>query len=168
MEQDTKDGGPAFPCAWCDSASHIKQGRILLCPMHYRISSMRSRARRDNKYVPKREEIEALAECLNCLGCGRLMNWLRSDGASTQVTLQHDRSGTIRLLCLACNTRHAKHPDDSYYDLPKDHKRCPDCETVLPRSAFALDRSRPIGLKSYCRQCSSIRFTAWEKAHVAA
>ncbi len=38
------DGGPAFPCAWCDLPASHKQGRIHLCPKHYRFQSMRTRA----------------------------------------------------------------------------------------------------------------------------
>lgn len=158
-----KDGGPA-PCAWCDRPSHIRQGRILLCAMHYRFSSMRTRATRDGKYVPTRDEIESLIPSpFVCIGCSREMNWLRSDGASTQVTLQHDRSGKLRLICLGCNTRHAHHPDDSYYDVPDGHKRCGRCDRVLSREHFAVDKSRAVGLKAWCRKCSHDSHTEWRK-----
>lgn len=151
MSGTVKDGGPAL-CAWCSQPSHIRQGRINLCAMHYRISSMRSRAKRDGKLVPSREAIEAMANVsMSCFACGQEMHWLREEGASGQVTLQHDRDGSLRLLCLGCNTRHAQHPGDSYYDIPSDHKWCPDCGKVLPLSSFSIDRSRPIGRKSYCR-----------------
>lgn len=160
-----EDGRPAS-CAWCDGPAHIRQGRILLCAKHYRLSSMRSRAKRDGKLAPSRSEIEALVpDPLVCVGCDRPMTWLRESDASRQVTLQHDRNGQLRILCLACNTRHAQHPGDSFYDIPKHHKLCPDCSRVLPLSAFARDRSRPIGRRSYCRECSSHRFKQWSAQH---
>lgn len=166
MTERVKDGGAAASCAWCERPRHIKQGRIWLCEVHYRISSMRTRAKRDGKSVPSKEGIEALIPSpFVCAGCDRSMVWLRQHGASQQATLQHDRSGALRIICLACNTRHAQHPGDSYYEIPTDHKRCPDCEKVLPRSAFAMDRSRPIGLKAYCRPCSAARFKHWSGSH---
>ena len=161
---DKHDGGPAL-CAWCEEPAHIKQGRILLCQVHYRISSMRILAKRDGKVSPSRDEIEAaIPNPLICSCCDREMNWLRSDGASTQITLQHDRRGSIRLICLGCNVRHSVHPSDTFYTIPAGKKRCPDCEMVLPVADFSKDRSRPIGLKSYCRPCASIRNKSWRKA----
>ena len=68
-----------FACAWCDEAAHIRQGRVMLCATHYRISSMRARAARDGKMVPTRDEIASLAaQSMTCVGCKRPMNWLRS------------------------------------------------------------------------------------------
>jgi hypothetical protein len=161
------DGGPAS-CAWCAEAAHIRQGRIMLCAAHYRISSMRSRAKRDGKVLPDRKDIEAMIPSpFVCIGCSREMTWLRDRGASVQVTLQHDRDGSMRLICLGCNTRHAAHPSDTFYDIPSDQKFCPDCTRVLPRTSFAADRSRPIGLKSYCRECSSARFKKWSVRNAA-
>lgn len=158
----------AEQCAWCDEPAHIRQGRIQLCAKHYRFSSMRSRAKRDGKYVPTLGEMEALAADMCCDGCGRTMTWLRIGGASAQATLQHDRSGRLRLLCLACNTRHAQHPGDSFYDIPDGMKRCPDCEQVLPLALFSVDRSRPLGRKSYCRACASVRHKKWSANHAHA
>lgn len=163
---DKDDGGPA--CAWCDKPSHIKQGRIFLCAAHYRMSSMRARAKRDGKYVPSLGVLETLAENMKCDGCGEEMHWLRSDGARLQATLQHDRDGLVRLLCLSCNTRHAQHPGDTFYNVPDGHKLCQGCKEVLPHASFWKDRSRPIGLKSYCKSCAADRYRKWEKSHVAA
>lgn len=156
------DGGPAFLCSWCAKPAHIRQGRIWLCAAHYRISSMRTRAKRDGKTTPTRQEIEALIPApFKCGACNRQMKWLRHGGASSQATLQHDRSGTVRIICLACNTRHAQHPGDSYYELPDNHKRCASCDSILPHSSFDKDRSRPLGLKSSCQKCSHAAHTEW-------
>lgn len=155
-------------CAWCDDDAHIRQGRIMLCAVHYRISSMRARAKRDGKSVPSRDEIESLISYpFVCIGCEREMVWLRRDGASNQATLQHDRSGAIRILCLGCNTRHSNTPDDIFYDIPKESKHCPDCSKILPIEDFAVDKSRPVGRKSYCRSCSSDRFKKWSAKYAA-
>lgn len=149
-------------CAWCDRPSHIKQGRILLCALHYRMSSMRTRAKRDGKLVPSYAELEAaVPDDMVCAPCRRVMTWLRDQGASIQITLQHDRAGGFRFLCLGCNTRHGTHPGDTFYDLPKGSKRCPDCKSIKPISDFSVDRSRPIGRKSYCRGCASERHKEW-------
>jgi hypothetical protein len=162
---DRNDGGPAS-CAWCERPSHIKQGRILLCAMHYRIGSMRSRAKRDGKVTPSREELELIVPSpLVCIGCGKDMTWLRGPLTSRQATLQHDRDGGLRIICLGCNTKHSVHPGDSFYVIPCGHKRCPDCEKVMPVGEFSVDRSRPVGRKSYCRACSAIRHKNWRESH---
>lgn len=153
-------GGSA--CSWCIRPAHIKQGRIMLCQMHYRISSMRSNAKRHGKAVPSREQIEAMIPSpFECSSCNREMTWVGKFGASQKATLQHDRSGSMRIICLGCNTRHAHHPGDTFYDIPDGKKLCPDCSRVLPISSFCKDKSRPIGVKSYCRECSSVRNKIW-------
>lgn len=161
MSETRKDGGPAA-CAWCDRAAYIRQGRIMLCLVHYRISSMRSRATRDGKFVPTRQAIEALIPTpFDCIGCRRAMDWSRAAGASSQATLQHDRSGAMRIICLACNTRHAQHPGDTFYDVPDGHKRCAKCDRTLPHGSFSRDKSRPLGLRSSCRDCNHTAHTKW-------
>lgn len=163
-----QEHNPAAFCAWCDRPSHIRQGRIWLCAVHYRIANMRSRAKRDGKLVPTRQEIEALVPSpFVCGCCERPMTWLRQASATNQATLQHDRDGGLRIICLGCNTRHAVHPGDTFYDIPKGHKRCGGCEQVLPLSSFAIDRSRPIGRKGHCRACSSVAFKNWSQSHAA-
>lgn len=166
---EIKDGGPAF-CAWCSEAAYIRQGRIQLCRVHYRFQAMRVRAKRDGKEVPSYEMLTAMASSarLNCPGCGRFMNWLSKEGRSTVVTLQHDRNGTMRFLCLSCNTRHASRPGDSFYSDPKDKKHCPDCRQWLPLDSFATDRSnRWLNKKTYCRGCSNVRNKNWRENRIA-
>lgn len=147
-------------CMWCDQPAARRQGRIWLCAKHYRFQQMRTRAKRDGKVVPSYSELEAMSTV--CLGCAGQTHWLVSDGPRPrQATLQHDRSGRMLLLCLACNTRHTAHPGDEFYDVPSDHKRCGACKTVKPFSSFVTDRSRPIGLKSSCRECSCEHHREW-------
>ena len=164
---EIKDGGPA--CAWCSEPKHIKQGRIWLCKIHYRFQSMRVRAKRDDKAVPSYEMLYSMASSsMICPGCNRTMNWLAKEGRSTVVTLQHDRNGTMRFLCLSCNTRHAFMPGDSFYHAPKDKKFCPDCREWLDFDSFATDKSgRWMDRKTYCRRCSNVRHKNWRENRVA-
>jgi hypothetical protein len=165
-----KDGGPAFPCHWCLGEPYIKQGHIWLCKIHYRFQSMRTRAKRDKKSVPSYDMLFSMASsaCMHCPGCNRSMNWLAKEGRSTVVTLQHDRDGKMRFLCLSCNTRHASMPGDSFYSFPKDKKLCPDCQQQLPLEAFATDRtSRWMNKKTYCRRCSNARWKKWNENRIA-
>lgn len=158
------DGGPPIFCKWCPRESVRRQGRIWLCAKHYRFQQMRVSARRDAKDVPSYADLEAITDLswMVCAGCGQKMHWLVSDGSRTlQATLQHDRAGTYRLLCLGCNTRHAAHPGDEFYQVGIGFKRCPSCASVKPFSAFAVDRSRPIGRKSSCRECSRGQHRRW-------
>lgn len=166
MADERKDGGQA--CAWCSEPAHIQQGRILLCLKHYRMSSMRANARRYNKITPTLDELESLIpDPFVCIGCNRVMSWGRANGASRQATLQHDRSGKLRILCLACNTRHARHPGDTFYSISPDEKWCAGCSQVLPKTAFFRDRSRPCGLKGNCRECSKKAHTNWRVNNAA-
>ena len=49
--------------------------------------------------------------------------------------------------------------------MPKDHKRCPSCETVKPRNEFSVDngRSGVIKMKSICKQCSNGKVQEWKE-----
>lgn len=163
------DGGLVTPCALCAEPSVRNNGRQRLCAKHYRYRQMRSRARLDGKAVPTMEQLDNLYswDGLTCRDCKRSMNWLRDDGADTQLTLQHYRSGSMGLVCLSCNARHASMPGDTYCSMPKDHKRCPQCASVKPHADFARDngRSGPMRLKSWCKSCSSAAHTEWQRGN---
>lgn len=157
-------GGQA--CQWCEEISVRKQGRIWLCKKHYRFQQMRVNAKRHNKEVPEYWELENMLSWTNgfiCQPCKRQMNWLSEEGQSTVVTLQHDRSGTMRLLCRACNTRHAYYPGDDYYDKPEGIKQCKSCNRLLPEMDFCVDNSRACKLKSCCRECAKEKHYDWRK-----
>jgi hypothetical protein len=158
------DGGPAFRCA-CGAAAVRKQGNQRLCARHYRFGQMRSRAQRDGKFVPAREQLEALLHDA-CPDCGVVMNLLSYEGERERTaTLQHYRDGTLAIVCLSCNARHASMPGDTYRDMPKDHKWCPHCETAKPFADYAADngRSGQMKLKSWCKRCSSAAHTEWQR-----
>lgn len=154
--------------AYCETEAVRRMGNGSYCLRHYRFSHMRRRARKDGKTVPTYAELESLVpDPFACSVCKRRMNWLSSEGTSTVVTLQHDRSGGHRLLCLACNTRHAALPGDSLYDIPPDMRRCPACRKLKHLDAFCMDASRFAGRKTYCRPCSSARHRAWRQRGAA-
>ena len=160
------DGGQAFPvCSTCSAPAVRKQGNQQLCSRHYRIAQMRSVERRAGKVVPTREQLEGMLRD-TCADCGCVMNLLSHKGEQHRTaSLQHYRDGSLAVVCLSCNTRHASMPGDTYRDMPKDHKRCPHCETAKPFSAFAADngRSGPMKLKSWCKECSSKSHTEWQR-----
>lgn len=148
-------------CSRCAATAIRVQGRQWLCARHYRFGQMRATAKRRAKSVPTHSMLESLARNMTCIGCGREMVWLGSIDQSRVVSLQHDRDGTLRLLCRGCNTRHATHPGDTFYTLPRGYLRCSDCASLLAESAFARDRSRPRGRRSYCKKCANIRHAEW-------
>lgn len=153
-------------CSRCDLDSTIKQGNQSLCDKHYRFGQMRATARRHGKEVPSHERLhEMVDDQMLCPDCGIRMNWRSKDGKSTVASLQHYRSGRMAIVCLSCNTRHASMEEDSYCDMPKDHKRCPSCGTTKHRSEFSADNSRSglIKKKSICKNCSDGKVNQWKE-----
>ena len=121
-------------CIWCEIEAFRKQGHIWLCKKHYRFQQMRVSAKHNGKPVPSYEWLEDTWNALQgkCPICQREINWLSSDGTSTVITLQHDRCGNLRLLCLSCNTRHASFCGDSFYSADPTKRVCPRCRKELP------------------------------------
>lgn len=151
-------------CKWCDAEAARKQGRVWLCQKHYRFQQMRVRAKSSKKTVPSYELLEILYRSLidnRCPCCAMKMNLLGRDGMKNVLTLQHDRGGGMRLICLSCNTRHQHYDGDSFYSRNPDVHPCRDCGRVLQKSEFWPDRSRPLGIKPYCKGCSNARLKKW-------
>lgn len=134
-----------------------------MCEKHYRFAQMRSRSKRDGKLVPSYEWLDAhTPKDMICPTCKRKMNWRQKDGASTVITIQHDRDGELNLICLSCNTRHAQMDDDSFYEFPIDHKLCPRCKVIKPFDSFCTDNGgRWKNKKSTCRECSNKYHAEW-------
>lgn len=89
-----------------------------LCAKHLRFHRMRMSAQTAGKKRPTFATLERLVPPgLVCPACGRRMNWLKRDGAASMVTLQHDRSGRLRLICFTCNVQHWRFPGDTFYAL---------------------------------------------------
>lgn len=139
-------------CARCDRPAFALMYFTNLCLLHVRAEQMRRGARYGEKAIPPREVIEsllnaALASGMKCPSCGRTMNWLKKDGQSTVITLQHDRDGGFRAICFGCNVRHQFHPNDTFYSLPAGHKRCQACKNNKPTADFYSPS------RANCRQC---------------
>lgn len=152
-------------CSQCSEPATKSRNQTYYCTIHYRIKQMRDDAKIDNKSVPSWEELLVLAsrlvkEGMTCQVCGRQMNWLRGEGIKTVVTLQHDRSGDYRLICLSCNSRHQHCSGDSFYSIPEGQKSCTACKIVKPLAEFYRHKSNPCGVRSECKACSIASATA--------
>lgn len=159
----TNDGGKHAKCSVCLSDAVFKQGNQWLCPMHYRIGQMIQKAKRSGKAAPTKSQIQAMvSECgMVCVGCGRKMYWMGRENQKQVATLQHNRNGSMNLLCRSCNTRHATFDGDDFYSTPKDSHVCRCCGKLKAKSEFNKDKSRPLGVRSYCKSCSSIKYKSW-------
>jgi hypothetical protein len=146
-------------CSQCDFEATYVFGHTRLCDIHYRIKQMRENSKSHGKYSPTRKELEDLIpEDMKCPECKVTMRWRRKlyeKGVNNQITIQHWRDGTIGLICLSCNARHASMPDDSYKDMPKDHKLCPRCQQILHENNFCVKNSRAVLKRnSICNSCN--------------
>jgi hypothetical protein len=144
----------------------MKQGNQHLCDKHYRFGQMRVSAKRNGKEVPSHASLHKMVhDQMLCPDCGTGMNWRLKGGKATVASLQHYRDGRIAIVCLSCNTRHASMDGDSYRDMPKDHKQCPSCKTIKPKTEFFADNSRTgvIRLKSSCKECSTTKVNQWRE-----
>ena len=148
---------------FCNRRAVIVQGHQSLCPKHYRFQQMRSKAKVTAKKVPTKAELESLIpKDFKCPVCKRDMNWLQRNGADTVITLQHDRNGKVRLLCLSCNVRHASFGGDSFYSHDQTKRVCPSCRNLLPFSEFCTDRTARWKSKgTYCRKCRTVKHNNW-------
>lgn len=166
-----KDGGPAFPCSCCGVTAFRIQGHQWLCEKHYRFGQMRAKAKQAQKYVPSRLQLDELyKEGFACADCQLPMCWTVHNGTQELVaTLQHYRDGSIALVCRSCNSRHGSMTGDTYRDMPKDHRKCPQCNEVKPFVMFSADngRSGKMKLKSWCKQCSSEAHREWRQRETA-
>jgi hypothetical protein len=152
-------GRPPLPhvCRQCDKppADNII---LILCKLHYRIWLMRRAARENEKYEPTVKELEELINNLDdmkCPNCGQKMAWFKSEGIC--ITLQHNRNGTVQILCATCNASHGNYKDDSFYDqarFTEDYKTCPKCKMAKPHSAYYKRAGCRFGLSTYCKDCS--------------
>lgn len=125
-------------------------------PIRRRLLQMRWTAKYRGKTIPSITDLENMVPLdMKCQTCQREMNWFRKDGDSTVITLQHDRSGIHRILCQACNVRHAFRGGDSFYDTVY-LKRCHRCKELKPFSSFYLDNSpRWAHRSSKCKPCNA-------------
>lgn len=162
---------PVGQCAKCGvEATYCSHLGTHYCSKHTRFFRMRAFAKSVGKTVPTEGELESLIPAdMNCPVCARLMNWLAKDGKATQITLQHDRDGTHRLICLGCNSRHAQLPGDLLYQLKAGEKYCHGCKTIKPLADFhrTNSESAPIGRISRCKLCTNAMHADWARRNRA-
>jgi hypothetical protein len=127
----------------------IKKGRFY---------GMRKEAKKHSKAVPAYSQLEAWAQetGMACPACGVQMCWTTRDGSSRRlVTLQHNRDGSMQLLCRSCNGRHAKYEGDSFYTMDHTKKRCGLCREEKPLEEFYRRRERVNGRVHKCIPCNN-------------
>lgn len=148
-------------CKWCGDVAYRKNSATWLCRKHFRFLRMRIDSKRKNKKVPSYEWLEREWDFIKglCPICHSKMYWLRKEGGNKVVTIQHDRKGTIRLICLSCNVRHMHFKGDSFYTRNKNRKICAKCKKEKPFSDFYKLRiaSNILGLNSQCKNCYNKR-----------
>lgn len=151
----------------CGEAADFYRHTTPQCVKHYRIRQMRHAAKGRGRYVPTTEELERLFDSLvdfRCPHCSRRMDWTNKDGPNV-VTLQHDDSGTIRLLCMPCNSRH-RDIGDAFYDRDPNQKVCNACNRTLLDSSFRRrNRGRNSPLHGTCRECMNVYHAAWRASN---
>ena len=143
-------------CERCGEPSTLYRGNRRFCPRHHRFLQMQGKAHDRKLTIPSYEELEAMFEAtgMECPVCHRRMNWFLKDGIQTVMTLQHDRSGAMRLLCLSCNVRHRDYEGDSFYKVGPDQKRCSICEVVKTLADFGTyNRGTWANKRTVCRAC---------------
>lgn len=162
-----RDGGQAFhTCSRCGEAAVRKQGHQWLCSKHYRFGQMRAKAKASGKSVPSHDELHTMpGSDLTCPDCKRKMNWHSSEGTDSVASLQHYRDGSMAIVCLSCNVRHASMDGDSYTTMDASSKRCPVCGNIKPSTEFTTDNSRGgvLKRKSRCRSCADAAVYKWRE-----
>ncbi len=149
-------------CAKCSEPGFRFRGDRWLCIIHHRIDCMKTAARTKGKAEPTAEQLEAMfatvaANGMKCPHCGEIMV-MHGKPRSSVVSLQHNRDGSVQLLCMLCNSRHDDMPGDTFYSIPITHKRCPQCKAVFPRSEFWRLKHR---LQTKCKECKRTENNAW-------
>lgn len=154
-------------CLWCSRPGHRFRGHRWLCVRHTRMETMKNAAQKAGKRIPTWDELEKMihdveASGLKCPHCGIQMCWLMAEDKLRTLTLQHDRSGDLRILCFLCNIQHDDVPGDLFYEIPVGHKHCPQCRVVQPIDTqfYRLSNGR---LSSWCRSCrKAVNKRMWE------
>jgi len=126
------------------------------CAKHYRFVTIKMGCAQRGSYNPSYEELEKLLSDLDgfkCPVCGRKMGWFRSSSGGRTISIQHDHSGRIRLMCIWCNGRH-RGIGDVIYSLQKDESFCCRCRAIKRKSEFSIiERHGRKVPYSYCKEC---------------
>lgn len=149
-------------CSKCPEPLYRRVQANRYCVKHYRFRQMRSGAGERGKAVPSVEELELMLLRLGlfCPGCGTTMTFTApSNDRRHLMTLQHDRSGQMRLLCYSCNSRHPHMPGDLFYSKTAYTKWCNGCSQFRAVRDFAKHPSRISGLATRCRSCGNRKYS---------
>jgi hypothetical protein len=147
-------------CKRCGDLRVRINSSVVGCKRCWRFRYMRICATKYNKVVPSidaLDEMEASLVRFQCPHCSRQMNWLAREGESTVVTLQHYRDGRMGLICRACNTKHAKMPEQVFLSLRDGQKWCPACKTVKALSGFYASAHTKEKVTSVCKPCCHMK-----------
>ena len=139
-------------CGWL---GYIHRGGSLICVKHYRFRQMIGECRRNHKKMPPVSLLESLVQDMTCRGCKRKMVWTRKEDSKRVMTLQHDRDGSLTLLCQSCNSAHKNFPGDSFYqyDISDPNTFCRWCMTQKTASDFYKSKLTFSGLLNGCKDC---------------
>jgi len=138
----------------CKRPGYRFRGKRWQCVIHFRLDTMRACAKAAGKKIPTVAELGQMFDGLRkrgmrCEACNVRMRWAGRTSDTNTVSLQHDASGRLRLLCRRCNSRHGQMPGDLFYELVgTDRWYCARCETVKPLSDFYKNRAG-----SCCKPC---------------
>lgn len=126
------------------------------CTVHHRMMRMRHAASSTGKFVPTMEwMIENWPDPLVCPVCKVEMALLVGDDRRRVISLQHDKSGTVRFLCVSCNMRHSATTQDekSFYNQEDGKLWCNTCKQLLPPEKFYRNSNSSTGRHYKCRSC---------------
>lgn len=155
-------------CYYCDLPAIERKVNPKHCLMHWRFKGMRELALRRGLQAPTYAELEDMVPPgMICPFCKRAMNWLSKEGGrSVVITLQHDRGGSVRLMCHGCNARHYAYEGDSFYQLDQTKKMCPRCKVEKPPSEFYTHgkQRKWMNRTSYCKPCHLEKGRAYRDA----
>jgi hypothetical protein len=151
-------------CQRCSKPPITDAYGVRLCDKHYRFTQMRVNAKREGKKVPSYLELEQmLPKRMICQSCRSKMFWRRKDGGSLVVSLQHNRDGTMAIICMRCNIKHVKYPGDLFFSRDKNCKWCPGCNKEVLLKLFPADKRGHYGVASRCRECRRDYLRVWNK-----
>lgn len=153
-------------CIYCDQMA-VRYGRWTnRCAKHFRFYQMQHSAKSAGKFIPTLEQLDALVpKPFQCLTCKRELIWFMKDDPKNRgrvISLQHDRDGSIRLICHSCNGRHDDRPGDSFYQEGMDRRRCGCCGVTKAISEFGTENGRFQNKKCVCKPCSYKRSVEWK------
>ena len=92
------------------------------CIKHCRFHRMIDESKKRKKKVPTLWELNSMFRRLKnfeCEACCITMRWTRKESQTKVITLQHDRNGELRFVCMSCNSKHRFYEGDTYYQFAK-------------------------------------------------